>query len=103
MKPNPEILHPRPRIEARVTSWLIEQREALRKKELELARLEGELSTSERVERAAQRYADRLEEKLEDARKREASLARAIGYLEAQRDRYAERLGETPDRRLPSA
>src|SRR5262245_48270487 len=84
----------RPRIDARTTAWLIAQRERVRELELSRARLEGELSASERIERAAQRYADKLEEKLADARKREASLARALGYVEAQRDQLAARLGE---------
>ena len=60
------------------------QRERTHELELRVARLEGELATSERIERAAQRYADRLEEKLAAARRREATLARAIGYLEGQ-------------------
>jgi len=84
----------RPRLDARVTAWVIEQRARTRELELERERLRGELSASERIERAAQRYADRLEEKLAEARKREASLARALGYAEAQRDQLAARLGE---------
>ncbi len=83
----------RPRIDARTTAWLLRQNEKLRAQDLELARLRGELSASERIERVAQRYADKLEEKLETARKREASLARAVGYLEAQRDQLRLRLG----------
>jgi len=87
----------RPRIDARVTSWLIEARARTRSLELDRARLEGELSASERIERAAQRYADKLEARLADARKREASLARALGYVEAQRDQLLARLeGRTP-------
>ncbi|NOT32123.1 MAG: hypothetical protein HOP15_16875, partial [Planctomycetes bacterium] len=74
---------PRPRLDARMTAWLIEQRERMRALELAQARLTGELSASERIERAAQRYADKLEEKLSEGRKREASLARALGYVEA--------------------
>jgi hypothetical protein len=84
----------RPRLDARVTAWVIEQRARTRELELERERLRGELLASERVERAAQRYADKLEEKLAEARKREASLARALGYAEAQRDQLATRLGE---------
>jgi chromosome condensin MukBEF ATPase and DNA-binding subunit MukB len=84
----------RPRLDARVTAWVIEQRARVRELELSQARLQGELAASERIERAAQRYADRLEEKLAEARKREASLARALGYAEAQRDQLAARLGE---------
>ena len=61
---------------------------------LEVARLKGHLDASERIERSAQKYADRLEEKLEQGRRREASLARAVGYLEAQRDQLQARLGE---------
>src|SRR5262249_2806457 len=67
-------------------AWLIAQRERVRALELDNARLAGELAASERIERHAQRYADKLEEKLGEARKREASLARALGYAEAQRD-----------------
>jgi hypothetical protein len=83
---DPEPSRERTRIDARTTAWLIAQRERVRELELVQARLQGELSASERIERAAQRYADKLEEKLVDARKREASLARALGYAEAQRD-----------------
>ena len=49
-----------------------------------LASLANQLDLS--LEDAAQRYADKLEEKLSEGRKREASLARALGYAEAQRD-----------------
>jgi transcription initiation factor TFIIIB Brf1 subunit/transcription initiation factor TFIIB len=79
-----------------MTAWLIEQRTRQREQELDLARLQGELAASERIERGAQRYADRLEEKLADARRREASLARAVGYLESQRDQLLQRLGLPP-------
>jgi hypothetical protein len=98
---HPRSLLPRPRIDARTTAWLIEQRERVRALELERARLAGELSASERIERAAQRYADRLEERLAEARKREAALARALGYVEAQRDQLAARLGARPQPGLP--
>src|SRR5262245_43901386 len=91
-EPPPSLL-PRPRIDARTTAWLIEQHERVHALELERARLTGELSASERIERAAQRYADKLEEKLTEARKREASLARALGYAEAQRDQLLAQLG----------
>ena len=85
---------PRAHLDARTTAWLIEQRERLRALELEAARLKGQLDTSERIERSAQRYADKMEEKLAEARQREASLARALGYAEAQRDQLRLRLGE---------
>ena len=91
----------RPRIDARTTAWLIAQRERVRALELDQARLAGELSASERIERAAQRYADKLEEKLSEGRKREASLARALGYVEAQRDQLLARLGEGAKGALP--
>jgi hypothetical protein len=84
----------RAHLDARTTAWLIEQRARLRALELEAARMRGELDASERIERAAQRYADRMEEKLAEARKREAALARALGYAEAQRDQLLLRLGE---------
>jgi hypothetical protein len=84
---------PRGHIVARTTAWLIEQRARARATELENARLQGELSASERIERSAQRYADRLEVKLAEARRREASLARALGYVESERDQLRERLG----------
>ena len=84
---------PRPRIDARTTAWLIEQRERNKELELQLARLQGRLDASERIERAAQRYADRLEDRLEAARKRESTLARAVGYLESERDQLAGQLG----------
>lgn len=86
----------RAHVDARTTAYLLEQRARLRALELEAARLRGELTASERIERAAQRYADRMEEKLTEARQREASLARALGYAEAQRDQLLLRLGETP-------
>jgi len=86
-----------------MTAWLIDQRERTRALELAHARLEGELAASERIERAAQRYADRLEEKLAEARKREASLARALGYAEAQRDLLQARLEGRPAAPLPRA
>ena len=84
-----------------MTAWLIGQRSEMRALELERARLQGELAASERIERASQRYADKLEEKLSEARRREASLARALGYVEAQRDRLAARLGEGGQHALP--
>lgn len=88
--------HPRPRarLDARTTAWLIAQREKVHELELDRARLQGELSASERIERSAQRYADKLEEKLTEARQREASLARALGYAEAQRDQLLAQLGQ---------
>ncbi len=63
------------------------------------ARLEGELVASERVERSLQRYTDRLEERsgnriseleghLHEARRREMTLARALGNAEAKLARY---------------
>lgn len=84
-----------------MTAWLIGQRSEMRALELERERLRGELAASERIERASQRYADKLEEKLSEARRREASLARALGYVEAQRDRLAARLGEGGQHVLP--
>src|SRR5438093_479171 len=98
---DPEPSRARTRIDARTTAWLIAQRERVRELELAQARLQGELSAVERIERASQRYADKLEEKLADARKREASLARALGYVEAQRDQLAARLGEGRAPALP--
>jgi transcription initiation factor TFIIIB Brf1 subunit/transcription initiation factor TFIIB len=90
----------RPRIDARTTAWLLSQRERVRELDLEVARLRGELAASERIERSAQRYADRLEEKLEAARRREASLARAVGYLEAERDGLRKQLSAPRPRAL---
>jgi len=94
MDPAPSAATPRPRLDARTTAWLMAQRERVHELELAHARLQGELAASERIERASQRYADKMEEKLTEARKREASLARALGYAEAQRDQLAARLGE---------
>lgn len=79
------------------------QRERVRELELDVARLRGELATSERIERYAQRYADRLEEKLESARRREASLARALGYVEAERDGLRRQLGSREPTKLASS
>jgi hypothetical protein len=93
MERDPTTGAPRARLDARMTGWLIEQRARMRQIELGVARLEGELAASERIERSAQRYADKLEEKLAEARRREASLARALGYAEAQRDLLQARLG----------
>jgi len=95
-EPRPGEPAAKPRLDARMTSWLVAQRARMRELELAAARMQGELEASERIERAAQRYADRLEEKLEAGRKREASLARAVGYLEAQRDQLQARLGQGP-------
>ncbi len=92
---------PRPRLDARTTAWFIEQRARVRALELDQARLGGELAASERIERAAQRYADKLEARLAEGRQREASLARALGYVEAQRDQLLARLGEGPQAALP--
>jgi hypothetical protein len=89
---------PRARLDARMTAWLIEQRARARQMELDKARLEGELAASERIERAAQRYADKLEERLAEGRRREAALARALGYAEAQRDLLQARLGPATSR-----
>jgi hypothetical protein len=93
MERDPTTGAPRARLDARMTAWLIEQRAHVRRIELDRARLEGELAASERIERSAQRYADKLEEKLAEARQREASLARALGYAEAQRDLLQARIG----------
>src|SRR5262245_1324472 len=101
MDTEPSPAAPRPRLDARTTAWLLAQRERVHELELSAARLQGELAASERIERAAQRYADKLEEKLTEARKREASLARALGYAEAQRDQLAARLGEGRPAPLP--
>ncbi len=57
-----------------------------------IARLEGQLAMSERVEQSAQRAADKLEAKLEDARREALTLARALGQAEAERDRYRAQL-----------
>ena len=82
----------RPHLDARTTGWLIEQRARIRELELDTAALRGELETSTRVERGAQRFCDRLEGELEKSRKREATLARALGYAEAQRDQLSRQL-----------
>lgn len=99
--PPPASPQPRPRLDARTTAWFIEQRARVRALELDQARLGGELAASERIERAAQRYADKLEAKLAEGRQREASLARALGYVEAQRDQLLARLGEGPQTVVP--
>lgn len=66
-----------------------------------IARLEGELSASERAERAAQRYADRvevraseLEAAVEVERGKTLTLARALGHAEGERDRVQRLLAE---------
>jgi chromosome segregation ATPase len=71
-----------------------------------VARLEGELESSERVERSLNRYADRLEERyaarvgelqqaLALARRREMTLARALGRAEGQVARLEERVASS--------
>ncbi len=76
-----------------------------------IARLEGELETSDRVERSLQRYTDRLEERtalriselektLVVSRQRELVLARALGRMEGQYARLSEQIAaevETAD------
>ncbi len=61
---------------------LDEVREELQAERVARARLEGELASSDRVERSAQRYADRLERELEESRKQAMTLARALGRAE---------------------
>ena len=68
-----------------------------------LARLEGELATAERVERAVQRHADRLETRisdleggLEEERGKTLSLARALGQAEGERERLSRLLEAAP-------
>jgi chromosome segregation ATPase len=61
------------------------QRE-LESERLARARVEGELAASAKVEAAAQRYADRAEAKLAEARREALSLARALGQVEQERD-----------------
>ena len=46
------------------------------------ARLEGELASSDKIERSLQRYSDRLEQELEASRKQAMTLARALGRAE---------------------
>ncbi len=94
----PDYELPRPHVPARTTAWLLEQRERIRDLELEASRLRGALDTADRIERGAQRFCDRLESELEKSRKREATLARALGYAEAQRDELAARLEAAPKR-----
>jgi len=81
----------RPHVDARAAVWLLAQRTRIRELELEAARLGGALATADRVERGVQRFCDRLEAELECSRKREATLARALGYAEAERDGLARR------------
>jgi len=60
------------------------------------ARLEGELATSAKVERATQRYADKLESKLEVAGRDKLALARALGQAESRIASLERRLQELP-------
>lgn len=48
----------------------------------ELARVKAHLDAAERVERSLQRYADRLEAELAEARRETLALARALGRAE---------------------
>ncbi len=81
--------------------------------ELDRARLDGRLETAERLERALQRYADRLEERRE--REREAyevklaeaevvrlQLARVVGRLEADVAQLRGSVAVAPRRELPA-
>jgi len=91
---------PLPHVDARTTGWLIAQRARIRELELASARLRGELEVSARVERGAQRVCDRLEDEIARSRKREATLARALGYAEAERDQLQEQLAAPKQRGL---
>jgi DNA-binding transcriptional MerR regulator len=53
----------------------------------ELANLRGQLEMSAKVEAAAQRAADKLEARLDAARREALTLARALGAAEGDRDR----------------
>lgn len=57
-------------------------RETLRDQAAELVRVQASLDAAERVERALQRYADRLEAELQRARQESLALARALGRAE---------------------
>ncbi|MFT7543216.1 MAG: hypothetical protein ACI9K5_004203 [Gammaproteobacteria bacterium] len=83
---------PRPHVDARTTGWLLAQRERIRELELDNSRQSGELEVSARVERGAQKACDRLEAEIRRSRQREASMARALGYAEAQRDQLQRQL-----------
>lgn len=78
---------------------LAEERRRTATLERELAEARGRLAMSERVELATQRAADKLEAKLEAARREALSLARALGQVEGDRDRIAAQL-EAPRRGL---
>lgn len=74
-----------------------------------VARLEGELAAAERCERAANRYSDRLEDRVEQLeetlageRRRALLLARAIGRLESERDDLATALERARTLELPA-
>lgn len=56
--------------------------EALRDQATELARVQAHLEAAERVERALQRYTDRLEAQLARSRREALTLARALGRAE---------------------
>lgn len=53
----------------------------------QLANLRGQLEMSAKVEAAAQRAADKLEAKLDAARRETLTLARALGAAEGERER----------------
>lgn len=74
---------------------LVAEREAVRLLELDRARLEGQLETAGRVERGLQRYADKLEDRLEEAEVLRLNLARAVGQLEAEAARLRDQLALT--------
>lgn len=66
------------------------------------ARLEGELASSDKVERSMQRYADRLEQELEESRKQAMTLARALGRAERIASKSTQRIeaSSRQDRRV---
>jgi hypothetical protein len=58
----------------------------------QLANLRGQLEMSAKVEAAAQRAADKLEAKLDAARRETLSLAHQLGMVEGDRDRLRRQL-----------
>lgn len=74
------------------TEELATLREQLNQAREQLANLRGQLEMSAKVEAAAQRAADKLEARLDAARRETLSLAHQLGMVEGDRDRLRRQL-----------
>lgn len=102
---------------ARVHGQLVAAKDRARILDLDRARLQGALETAERIERGLQRYADRLEVRIEETRDvyeqrlQQAEvvrlqLARVVGRMEAEMSRMQRHIDQLENERvaaLPAA